>query len=77
LSQPAKALQNYQAILKREAELGTNASPGLKAIVEMARWRADFVQWQGKAETANRLPPQAAARTAAAAPSTPANLATP
>ncbi|HLH53408.1 MAG TPA: tetratricopeptide repeat protein [Verrucomicrobiae bacterium] len=51
LAQPVKALENYQAILKHESELSTNAPPGTKALLEMARWRADFVQWQAKAET--------------------------
>jgi tetratricopeptide (TPR) repeat protein len=50
LSQPEKALQSYQSILHHETDLGTNASPGTKALLEMARWRADFVQWQAKAE---------------------------
>ena len=56
LAQPQKALQSYQAILQRQSEVGTNAPPGTKTLFEMARWRADFVQWQAKAET------QAAAR---------------
>lgn len=51
LSQPEKALQSYQSILKREPDLGTNASPAAKTVLEMAHWRADFVQWQAKAET--------------------------
>jgi tetratricopeptide (TPR) repeat protein len=51
LAQPQKALQSYQAILQREPELSTNATPSTKALFEMARWRADFVQWQAKAET--------------------------
>jgi len=51
LAQPSKALESYQAILHRESQAGTNASPGTKALFEMARWRADFVQWQAKAET--------------------------
>lgn len=50
LAQPQKALESYQAILQQEAQVGTNAPPGTKAIFEMARWRADFVQWQAKAE---------------------------
>jgi tetratricopeptide (TPR) repeat protein len=50
LSQPGKALQSYQEILQHEPELSTNATPGTKALFEMARWRADFVQWQAKAE---------------------------
>jgi len=50
LSQLEKALESYQSILIREAALGTNASPGTKALFEMARWRSDFVQWQAQAE---------------------------
>lgn len=50
LEQPAKALQSYQAILQKQTDLGTNAPPGTKALFEMARWRADFVQWQAKAQ---------------------------
>jgi tetratricopeptide (TPR) repeat protein len=57
LAQPEKALQSYQQILKLEPELGTNASPGTKAVLEMAHWRADFVQWQAKAETTAKRPP--------------------
>jgi tetratricopeptide (TPR) repeat protein len=54
LAQPQKALESYQAILQRESQVGTNATPGTKALFEMARWRADFVQWQAKAETTRR-----------------------
>ena len=50
LWQPQKAVETYHAIVQREPELGTNATPGLKAVVDMARWRAGFVQWQSKAE---------------------------
>jgi tetratricopeptide (TPR) repeat protein len=57
LAQPQKALQSYQAILQREPELGTNASPSTKSMLEMARWRADFVQWQAKVETAKGSAP--------------------
>jgi tetratricopeptide (TPR) repeat protein len=51
LSQPEKALQIYQGIIGHESQAGTNLSPGLKAIFEMARWRVDFIQWQSHAET--------------------------
>jgi tetratricopeptide (TPR) repeat protein len=71
LAQPEKALQSYQAILQRESQVGTNATPGTKALFEMARWRADFVQWQAKAET-TRKPragtPQTSAGKATATP---------
>jgi tetratricopeptide (TPR) repeat protein len=55
LAQPEKALQSYQALLKREPQLGTNASPGTKTLFEMARWRSDVVQWQAKAETTRKM----------------------
>jgi tetratricopeptide (TPR) repeat protein len=54
LLQPQKAVETYNDILKLEPELGTNATPGQIAVFEMSRWRADFLGWQSKAETANR-----------------------
>lgn len=54
LWQPEKAIATYTDIIKREPELATNATPGLKAIVEMARWRIGFVEWQSKAENFTR-----------------------
>lgn len=53
LLQPAKATETYNQILAREPDLGTNASPGLKAILDMARWRIGYLNWQTKAEIAN------------------------
>ena len=53
LLQPQKAVETYQKILNREPELGTNATPGLKAVLDMARWRIGFIGWQDKAEAAN------------------------
>ena len=51
LLQPEKAIDTYNQILSHEAALGTNASPGLKAVFDMARWRRNFLEWQNKAET--------------------------
>lgn len=53
LAQPEKAFESYQSVLKREGEVGTNAAPGLKAVVEMARWRSGYVQWETKAGSLN------------------------
>ena len=53
LWQPQKATEIYNQIVSRENELDTNAPPSLKSIVDMARWRIGFIQWQNKAETAN------------------------
>ena len=51
LEQPAKAAETYGAIVRREAEMGTNASPSQRSILEMARWRKDFLGWVVKTET--------------------------
>jgi tetratricopeptide (TPR) repeat protein len=53
LLQPQKATEIYSQIINREKELGTNAPPSLLSIVEMARWRAGFIQWQNNAENVN------------------------
>jgi len=50
LLQPQKAVDTYTQIVAGEAAVGTNATPDLQAIFEMARWRAGFLQWQDKAE---------------------------
>jgi tetratricopeptide (TPR) repeat protein len=55
LLQPEMATQTYSNIVSRETELGTNASPGLTAIVEMARWRINFIQWQSHADSVNQV----------------------
>lgn len=49
LLQPQKAIQTYDTILSREAEVGTNATPSLQSLFEMARWRENFIKWQNKA----------------------------
>jgi tetratricopeptide (TPR) repeat protein len=54
LLQPQMAMQSYSNIVSREPELGTNASPGLKTILEMARWRIQFIQWQNHADNINQ-----------------------
>jgi tetratricopeptide (TPR) repeat protein len=50
LLQPKKAVDTYNQILARETEVGTNATPGLKAVFDMARWRVGFIKWQTHAE---------------------------
>jgi tetratricopeptide (TPR) repeat protein len=54
LMQPQKAVAAYNAILAAGATLGTNAAPSQKEVMDMARWRADFIGWQDKAEDVNR-----------------------
>jgi tetratricopeptide (TPR) repeat protein len=53
LWQPQKATETYDAMLARESQLGAGASPELKTVFEMARWRVQFIQWQNKAEAIN------------------------
>lgn len=59
LRQPAKAAESFTQILAREKELDATASPALKTVVEMARWRKDYLGWQSRAEAAVPPPPPA------------------
>jgi tetratricopeptide (TPR) repeat protein len=46
LQQPAKASGIYQRLIKREVEAGgTNASPSIRTVIEMARWRDGNLGW--------------------------------
>jgi tetratricopeptide (TPR) repeat protein len=52
LQQPARAGETYTNILRRGSEFASApAPPGLKAILEMARWRRDHLTWLEKAAT--------------------------
>ena len=53
LNQSTKAVQYYRDVMGREKELGTEVSPSLKVVVEMARWRKDFLEWKFKSENTN------------------------
>ncbi len=54
LLQPANAMEAYRAITNAAPTLGTNVSPGLKAVADMAQWRLNFLQFQDRAEDFNR-----------------------
>lgn len=54
LLQPQMAMQSYSNIISRQGDLGTNASPGLKAMVDMANWRINFIKWQSHADNVNK-----------------------
>ena len=67
LAQPPKADESYRRILSLTAAETTNITSTLRSVAEMARWRADQLQWQVQAERTNafftsvrgsRLPPQ-------------------
>jgi tetratricopeptide (TPR) repeat protein len=49
LQQPQKAIQTYARIIGREKELTPPVSPGLKTVLDMAKWRANFLGWQTQA----------------------------
>ncbi|HTV42877.1 MAG TPA: tetratricopeptide repeat protein [Candidatus Sulfotelmatobacter sp.] len=54
LSQLQKAQDIYTKIVGREAEVGTNATPGMQAVFDMAKWRIDFLKWEQNAQAADR-----------------------
>lgn len=60
LDAPPEALKSYEQILQREAELTADSGPALATLVNMARWRRDFIQWKFEADKARiqlqRLP---------------------
>jgi tetratricopeptide (TPR) repeat protein len=54
LLQPNLAAEAYRNILTNALPVsGTNTSPSLKAVVEMANWRLNFLQWNVRAEAFN------------------------
>jgi tetratricopeptide (TPR) repeat protein len=59
LKQPIKASEYYSKIISKETELGTNSAQSLKIVVDMAKWRKEFLKWQTNAENIvilSRLP---------------------
>jgi tetratricopeptide (TPR) repeat protein len=54
LGSPPKASESYERVIARAAEVATNGTPSLKAIVEMAKWRKDYLKWETNADQARR-----------------------
>ncbi len=54
LQQPEKAREAYSLILSREKEL-ENPSPSLLAVIEMCKWRRDYIGWLSKAQSQTLL----------------------
>ena len=50
LNQPEKAIETFNRIAARGNELGTNGVPSLQAVLEMAKWRRNYLTWQSHAE---------------------------
>jgi tetratricopeptide (TPR) repeat protein len=53
MSQASRANDIYDRIIGREKDLtGDNARPVLKAVLDMAKWRKNYLGWQSKADLA-------------------------
>ena len=53
LQQPQNAAERYDAILAREKELaGAAYTPGLRAVIDMTKWRREHLLWQSREESA-------------------------
>ncbi len=50
LNQPQKASDSYSLVLEKGKDLKADAAPSLHALLDMAKWRVDFIAWQAKAE---------------------------
>lgn len=51
LNQPKKATERYAAIAARETTLtGTNSTPSLKTVLDMAKWRNEQIAWREKTD---------------------------
>lgn len=51
LNQPGKATDRYAAIASRgKMLLGTNSTPSVKTVVEMAQWRSEQIAWREKTD---------------------------
>ena len=48
LNQPPKAVEVYQDILKREKDLKTPSAASIKSIIDMAKWRTNYLGWSVK-----------------------------
>lgn len=53
LEQPARAISSYDDLLARQPQPDPNAPPSLVALVDMARWRRDFLTWRSQTQIAH------------------------
>jgi hypothetical protein len=73
-------MQSYSNIVSRKTDLGTNATPGLKAMVDMANWRIGFIKWQSHADNVNKalaMPAESSTEKTASKKSEPSTTAIP
>jgi tetratricopeptide (TPR) repeat protein len=65
LAQPEKATASYSKILACQSAVGTNATPGMQAVFDMAQWRINYLKWETNAVAVDlSLAADAAAQTA-------------
>jgi tetratricopeptide (TPR) repeat protein len=57
LQQPAAAAETYRGIVTRGADLGAGTPPALRTVIDMARWRMEFLKWQANADPSGLLNP--------------------
>ncbi len=53
LDQPVNAADYYKKVLERSNEVPNPATPSLKAVLEMAKWRKEHLQWKVGLEAAS------------------------
>jgi hypothetical protein len=51
LLQPQKATDAYNQILSLQSQVSTNATRGMQAVFDMARWRINYLKWQQSAQS--------------------------
>jgi hypothetical protein len=54
LQQPGKAIEQYVRIRQRESTLSTNTPAAVRTVLDMARWREQYLGWQTNTESMTR-----------------------
>jgi tetratricopeptide (TPR) repeat protein len=54
LGEPAKAVEYFGNVIAREKEVPGDAQASLKMVLELSRWRKDYLSWQLKTEQASQ-----------------------
>lgn len=54
LNQPQQATDYYRRIVEREKELPPGDAPGLQTVIDMAKWRVNYIAWETQADKKGR-----------------------
>ena len=54
LNQPQQATDYYRRIAEREKELPPGEASGLQTVVDMAKWRVNYIGWETRADRTGR-----------------------